>query len=123
MRLADTDTVRFETTIEVPKQRLRDLLCSAVEGGTNYWAQVSDLDRDEPDLEYNAATFHELTDDDSGYVETGVKVTYLSLLRGLQLAASGTYARHFSDFMQENDDATTADVIVQLTIFGEVKYG
>jgi hypothetical protein len=44
------------------------------------------------------------------------------MVRGLQLMAD-KYPNHFADFMQENDDATTSDVFLQLSVFGELIFG
>ena len=41
---------------------------------------------------------------------------------GLQIMAD-KYPKHFSDLVQENDDATTADVYLQCCLFGEIVYG
>lgn len=41
--------------------------------------------------------------------------------RGLQLMAE-KYPKHFYDLVQENDDAETADVFLQLSLFGELVY-
>lgn len=33
------------------------------------------------------------------------------------------YPRHLSDLLMQNDDATTADVLIQLACFGDIVYG
>ena len=45
-----------------------------------------------------------------------------SMQRGLSLLAE-RYPRHFAAFLTERDDAPTADVWLQLVVFGEVIYG
>ena len=42
--------------------------------------------------------------------------------KGLDLMA-GEHQRHWQDFINENDDADTADVFMQLCLFGEIVYG
>jgi hypothetical protein len=42
--------------------------------------------------------------------------------KGLSLMAEA-YSKHFSDFIEENDDADTADTFLQLCLFGEVVFG
>lgn len=46
-----------------------------------------------------------------------------SIARGLQLFAQGAWAKHFGAWMSDNDDAVTADVFLQLCLFGDVVYG
>ena len=50
------------------------------------------------------------------------EMTYASIHKGLQLMADKE-GRHFADFMAESDDAVTADVFLQLCVFGEVIFG
>jgi hypothetical protein len=33
------------------------------------------------------------------------------------------YPRHYADLVEENDDAITGDVFLQLAVFGELIYG
>ncbi len=42
---------------------------------------------------------------------------------GLRLMASTKHAHHFGDFLHENDDAITADVLLQLVTLKDVIYG
>ena len=52
------------------------------------------------------------------------KLDLKAIQKGLQLfAESKTYAHHWHDFLAENDDAITADVFLQLCLYGEVIYG
>lgn len=50
------------------------------------------------------------------------RVTRVELEGGLKLMAE-KHARHFGDFMSENDDAVTADVFLQLVTLKDVIYG
>jgi hypothetical protein len=50
------------------------------------------------------------------------RVTRAELDAGLKLMAE-KHARHFGDFMAENDDAITADVFLQLVTLKDVVYG
>lgn len=45
-----------------------------------------------------------------------------SLKEGLSLMAE-KYPKHFSYFMDENEDANTGDIFLQLCVFGEVVFG
>ena len=56
--------------------------------------------------------------DDCNYVI----LTKEKLLKGIQLMAD-KHPRHFNDWMEQNDDATTGDVLLQLALFGEIIFG
>lgn len=135
-------TIKLE--VEIPIERVRELLCGAFEGGSNYWyANLSvpeasravrvSAERDAvgnlttwPTL-YIAATTdgHHITLEEIG--EGGEppvehKLGLEQIRRGLAVMQE-KHPRHFGDFMSENDDAETADVFLQCCLFGEVVYG
>lgn len=115
------DTITVNVMLPVRRQRLRDLLCSAVEGGSNYWAAFTDVTRT-ANLDYLEVrvTEHE----GSGAVPTTRVVTADDLAVGLGRAAMDPrLARHAAAFLGDDDDAETADVILQMTVFGDVVYG
>jgi len=132
--------------LEVSLDRVGDLLCSAFEGGSNYWYRI-DYDKSEAPKEINYDFF--------GYEENGKKYVfrhvnwpltggklfvfdrdaeeddedrfqgYLDLeacKKGLKLMAE-KYPRHYGDFADENDDADTGDVFLQLALFGDIIFG
>jgi hypothetical protein len=106
----------------IDPKRVSDLLCSAFEGGSNYWVKsgrregfegyLSDVA-----LHEGATVFIKTIDDDKE-----LKLDRLTILNGLQLMMT-KQPRHFGDFLAENDDADTADVFLQLALFGEMIYG
>ena len=49
-------------------------------------------------------------------------LTWDSMCKAMQLMAK-EYTNHFDDLIQQNDDATTADVFLHLALFGDVIYG
>lgn len=111
----------------VPHERLNDLLVTAFEGGINYWCESIKRAHDTPEskeLLYHsdaliAGALLELTVFDYAATHT---LTLLDCADGLA-TMSTKYPRHFSDFLAENEDATTADVFIQCCIFGELIYG
>lgn len=117
-------TVKVEHTID--KQRLEDLLVGAFEGGSNYWIQRVDWRSARRDA-YEAAFDDGVTivvssergDPNGGRKE---RLDLAAMEKGLQLMAD-KYPRHMADLLNGNDDATTADVWLQLCLFGEVVYG
>jgi hypothetical protein len=128
-------TVTVET--EIPIERIKDLLCAAFEGGIDYWGNAKSFigQKEKLDAEY----FHEIpalggvlvvfdneTDEELG------KIDMESMKQAFEYMANGTdkngtdYPRlreHLADFLNENEDATTADVFVQLAVMGEVVFG
>jgi hypothetical protein len=117
------------TSISVPvvfdEQRLRDLMCSAVEGGSNYWARFYRSERT-PDLDYLSVEVveEEPHSDDTPRFKGRIKAE--DLARGLELLGRAPFpaaAQHLANFLSENDDAETADVVLQMTVFGELIYG
>jgi hypothetical protein len=50
------------------------------------------------------------------------EITLDNVKKGLELMRD-QYPRHYADLMEENDDAITGDVFLQLATFGELIYG
>lgn len=112
----------MKVQVEVPEKRIIDLFISACEGGSNYWCtEVKPLgNRKGKDSAYTSMLDgFEISDGENKNRKH--RATPASIARGLELFVSE--GRHFGDFMSENDDATTADVFLQLCVFGKVIYG
>lgn len=133
-----------------------DVLTTAVEGGTNYWAAVSEIERTE-DLSVTSVRYHETADgypggepgnlkDDEGrevfgdawngyYLSEGVVVTVEDIKRAIRKVAANDGERAWGrTFVNEcralifdpdeaDYDADTADLLVQIALFDEVRYG
>lgn len=108
----------FRATVELSEQQVADLLCSAWEGGSNYWANAigqpysltGALDFSEPIIVIDLANDgkrHRLT---LAKVEAGCR-----LLGRVE-------PRILSDIVTERADAMTGDAFLQLCLFGEVLY-
>ena len=135
-------------TLDVPIQRLRDLLTSALEGGSNYWYTIN-LDRTiyAPGLSYEDFQEGGRCTDPKRYHHPLEIIPFMQgcalcvedklaegdeqkeywlgrnqLLAGVQVMAE-KYPRHFNDMVVENDDADTGDIYLQCCIFGEALYG
>jgi hypothetical protein len=138
----NTLTVNVKT--ELPLTRVADLLCSALEGGSNYWYSIEEFIKPEKinfDLFKNDSilggpeVFRHIhypvspggaliiVDKEEEDKDNRVKhrLDLNSLERGAQIFAE-KYPRHFADFMNENDDAITGDVFLQCCLFGEIVY-
>lgn len=142
----------MKATIEITDNRIRDLLCSALEGGSNYWYTIlnnvlapdTTLDDYKHGGKFNNGDYHpyylilpfvegaglmigdvESDPEDEDENDEAFKPTLLNhaaLERGINIM-SKDYPQHFSDFITENDDAATGDVFLQLCLFGELVFG
>jgi hypothetical protein len=113
------------------QQLLADILIGAVEGGTGYWATVSDYQHSGPAAD-TSATLHEIESGDDEHPD-GREVTTETIEAGIQaildpyfrvlthLRAAITHAHNECD--AGGLDAEAADVIVQAGLFGEIVYG
>lgn len=126
-------TVAVTVPVAINEQRLRDILCNAIEGGSGYWASFRSIERT-ADLDYVIVRVYE---NEPGLLPgDGQILKATDLARGIQLlgdcAKTGTFrggtkfpaaGQHLANFLDENDDAETADVILQMTVFGSLIYG
>ena len=124
---------------EVSLQRVAYALCAALEGGINYWVTdivdivppeytFADESNDDPEcghyrheLPCNPGGALIITADDDEPGKT-YRLDLDSLATGLQVMHS-KYPNHFTDMVEENEDADTGDVLVQCCLFGETVYG
>ena len=120
------------TEVEVGHQLLEDIVCTAFEGGINYWCHAVRQGKLPEGRTGENFTLHsrlatteggsvyilEDEDGDSREHELGLK----ELKVGLQLMAQN-YPRHFAAVMTENYDGETADILIQLSVFGRIVYG
>jgi len=118
--------------ITVNEQRIKDLLCDALEGGSNYWYFIKSFNFPEGKTKHDFQYPHL----DLPFTETGsLLITDIenpkfagklldkkACLKGLQIMAN-KHPRHFGDFISENDDSTTGDVFLQCAILGDCIYG
>jgi len=106
-------------SLEFDRQRLRDLLDNAIESGIGYWCSDTEggTGYDDPFWTRGVALlFRER--------ETGERLSMT--LGDLVEALAESFRKHprvFAAWAGFTDDAMTADVIVQLAVFGKVKYG
>jgi len=139
--------------VEIPDQRLADLLTTAFEGGSNYWCCLHNEDQNEeyealmaeyriggpknpsgyPDDVVTGSPYAliamnnslVLTEKDEGHLPNGNEKHTLNrekLEAGLKLMAEKS-PKHFQDFINENEDAITADCFLQMALLQEHRYG
>lgn len=118
--------IKFKIEHTISKENLINLLTSAFEGGANYW--YDDLrpiketsSKRGPDGFYDNMVTNGfiLKDKETGKTH---KVTANQFKKAFILM-SKNWANHFSDFVNECEDATTGDVFLQLIVFKDVIYG
>jgi len=124
----------MKVQIEVTDQMIADVLTSGLEGGVGYWSQIQKhikpksldfrIDKEHVfehiDFPMNKGGAIVLKDLESNKNYT---LTLPKLRRAVKLMASGKYKHHFNDMINENSDAITGDVLIQLAVLGDVIYG
>ncbi len=133
---------------EISLGRIRDVLTNALEGGSNYWISYAEVELPEgaamQDVRRGGRLQPKCHDGTEDYYHFQVLVPTLeggrlrifpddksrpvaildlpAIQRGLDLM-TGPLLRHMHDILNENDDADTGDVLLQLAVFGDVVYG
>ena len=137
---------QFCATIQqVSEEQVRDLLVTALEGGSNYWIENTHYELREG-LQYSDFQpggsqtldeyFHPLElipfvegcsliiqviDEGDGF--DGIQqLTRDKMMEGVKVMAAD-YSQHFQDFLEEDGDANTGDVFLQCCLFGKVVFG
>jgi|CXWL01.1.fsa_nt_gi hypothetical protein len=111
------------------RQTLVDLLICAAEGGSNYWAAfkvTARADGDDSPIAYDVTEY-----DEDGEPADPPRVFHVNAERmaaGIAKLATNpppfpSARRHLGDVLNDNADAETADVILQLATLGDVVYG
>ena len=120
------NAIQIKMTVELDRQRVVDTLINALEGGSNYWLTSYSLGSGEDDSEkelqgilngIGGMLVKENDRDEKSHV-----VTVKDIEAALQDMAN-RYPWHFKNLVDENDDAETADVLLQLAALKEVVYG
>lgn len=129
-------------SVAIPTERIYDLIITANESGSGYWARLIDTSLPEaPDLSWmkdpedldrwpqhgaalvGGSVTYGVLDDHTGEV-TAERHTLNaeSVASGLRIMQE-KYPRHFGDFTAENEDAITSDVFLQCCLLGKVEFG
>lgn len=114
--------------VSISKEDIKNLLISALEGGSNYWYMIqsqSNENKHPADCIFSGG-FVMIDDEMAGEPELKkpVKLNMEACERGLRLmATSDEGMSHFADILSEATDRETADVFLQFCIFGQVIYG
>lgn len=138
-----TQPIEVKATIKFTDEQIMGLLRSGFEGGVGYWCRIEDYkfadgltydDFREGGKMQGKTYWHpcQLVPLTPGcavicieHEEEDPKPLKLNRPKievGLQLMAD-KFPRHFGNFMNENHDAETGDVFIQLCLLGDVVYG
>lgn len=119
--------------IQVPDQKIADVLCCGMEGGIAYWSVIEGY-REPKTMEFQMDTEKVFKHIDyalnlGGAVmlkdtETEIvhELTRDKLYKAVQMMAD-RYPRHFANLMDDNSDAETGDVLIQCAVLGSITYG
>lgn len=126
------DVRRVSLGIDVTDDLLASTLITAVEGGINYWAQVSNYKWDLQDPTVASVRVHEV-EADHGQFELGHDVDLDDILRGINLmlqkdakvssTLKDTLLRAVFEDEAGDIDADIADCVMQFAVLGELVYG
>jgi len=122
--------MKFNIEIEISNDQVETLICSAFEGGSNYWMDF-DTNPLIKDFKWNSNNYPAQIV--NGDVEVNIydnandeellgRLNTITIQQGLKIMVD-KYPAYFADIINENDDAETGDVFMQCCIMGEVVFG
>tara|TARA_R110000824_G_scaffold201667_4_gene385773 strand:- start:1538 stop:1927 length:390 start_codon:yes stop_codon:yes gene_type:complete len=124
------EMIEINVPLSFTQERISDLLCSAFEGGSNYWYEIvrykfakgkagSDYKYKHIEVPFDGGAIIICDKEDP---TTQAKLDKAAIVKGLELMAD-KYPDHFKDWVDENADAETGDVFLQLCLFNEIVFG
>jgi hypothetical protein len=122
---------KIQVTVEVTEERMKDLLCNAMEGGSAYWAKIDkyiipdNADTSTVEFKHIDIPFIDgcgiMIKDQFGDDEPKL-LNMESMLKSLKIMGE-KYNWHLEAFVHENDDAETGDVFLQCALYDKIIYG
>lgn len=115
--------IEIKTTYTLVKTDIESLLSSM--RMSHYWCENAgdfDLISVQQKITDGGSHVAKEYDDSDGKIIGRYPVNLKMLKKGLERMAS-EYPKHYADIVNNNDDADTADVLLQLATLGEIKYG
>lgn len=120
----------------IPDSLITDMLVTAFEGGSNYWATLDNVDRTYfvkgeslaenvarsiiADKNYKLDVYDVESDEDE--LELLGTMTYASIEKAFNIMAN-EYTDAFSNIIKEEYDADDSDIFFQLAVMGEIVFG
>lgn len=124
--------MEIKVTHQISDERVEDLLCDALEGGSNYWYVINSCNYPEGETKESLGIEFphtqlplkggSLTIGDCLIDGTDKILDREAIRKGLNVMAD-KYPSHYADFIDGNDDALTGDVFLQCAVFGKLVYG
>jgi hypothetical protein len=115
------------TEVKIKESTLRDIVITAVEGGINYWCQVEEWQPVRHPERILASRFR--VDNEAVHGPSGANTYGPWMIINLQELAKAIVQRAhvmgypIDDELSGSLDSVDADVIMQMTLLGEVVYG
>lgn len=120
--MAKTYSIKCNTTFKLTDEDIDDIMSDALDSGIGYWCGRAKVNGEylgeyasDQISRGGTLTLYDLEDDEESWV-----LDLDKFLAGYKMAIEQGY---FSGDLDDDYDAGTADVIVQLALFGEVVYG
>ena len=121
--------LRVTRDIDIPDERIRDLLCAGLEGGIGYWGTITEYHNPDNiecefkhlDLPMSAHGYIRISENEDPD-DKGRLLHKQTIEDGLK-AMSERFQNHFDTFMAENEDAETGDVFIQCCLYDDVIFG
>ena len=125
--------IKIEMEIEVTDQDIDDIVCTAFEGGINYWCgHVEPVGNLGVDVEYTHEQIakggylylYDIEDDEEKWI-----LTKSRLLNGIKMYINNSITRNWDSIVYGNEidtsevDSNIADMIIQFALFEEIIYG
>lgn len=126
----------MEIKTNIPDTLITDMLVTAFEGGSNYWATLGKVDRTHfvkgeslaenvarsviADKNYKLDVYDLESDEDE--LELLGTMTYASIEKAFNIMAN-EYPEAFRNIINEDYDAYDADMFFQLAVMGEIVFG
>jgi hypothetical protein len=128
----------MEITFNISDEAISDQLCTALEGGSNYWYYLGDIDRTHfikgetlvdnltrsflADKNYKLPVYDIESGDEFEDMDKLGDVTYDSMAKAFSIM-SKDYPRQLGNILAGNYDGDDSDVWFQIAVMGEVIYG
>lgn len=128
----DAFTVRAK--VEISMKRIADVLATAFEGGSNYWAEISDYKKPReiypwdtenvyPHIQYplslGGAVMVTVTSEN---MPETYQLNLVAIKKGLAIMAE-KYPLHFAEIVSGDYDADDGDIFLQCCLLGDAIYG
>lgn len=114
--------------------RADDMLSGAIDGASSYWAEIHDIQKPKdfvrnPDVHYTMLDYVYQGGSIDVYERNDWEEPEFLGIINIQSIADGIHTMltrfpfHYGNMLNNNDDATTHDVFMQLAVMGDIVYG